>query len=85
MQCLSCRREIHGTETLFFKKKLLLCPSCHALAESADRDVEAAFLRARGVADGLLLEHIMAGRLLQGGSGAPDIAVSLGEEPPCST
>jgi len=84
MQCLSCRREVHGTEAVFFKKRLLLCSSCLALAESADRDVEAAFSRARGVADNLLLEHIMSGRLLQGGSGAPDIAVSL-EEKPCST
>lgn len=80
MKCMSCRAEMNSPETRLFKSKILLCYSCYLLAESADRDVAAAFHRARATADQLLLEHVMSGRLLQGGSGAQGVEVTVGSK-----
>jgi hypothetical protein len=77
MKCLSCRAEMQGPEAKLFKSKILICGPCHALAESAARDVDAAFHRARATADQMLLEHVMAGRLLQGGTGAQGVEVTV--------
>lgn len=65
MQCISCKHETR----LDLWKRLLLCPSCKALAEKADKEIEQRFALAREGAEKWLEEHVASGKLLRGGSG----------------
>ena len=71
MECISCRSEAR----LSLWKRLLLCESCRALAEKADKEIDQRFAIAREGASKWLEEHIIEGKLLRGGSGI-DIKVT---------
>lgn len=68
MRCLSCQQECPSTQLQIFDK-LLLCPSCSALAEKADTEIDREISRAREMTRNWLQQHIMRGGLLRGGDG----------------
>lgn len=68
MRCLSCQTETPATDLKIFNK-ILVCPSCHALAEKAELDVERCFERAKQMTKNWLSQHILKGGLLLGGDG----------------
>ncbi len=74
---MSCHKVIHGDEVKFFQKQVMVCSGCCALAESADRDIEKSFAQARGIASQWLIERVLNGLLLAGGSGAEGIEVNV--------
>lgn len=76
---MSCQREFTSSELRFFQSKLPLCQPCHALAESAERQVEQALWRARGLARELLTTHILQGKLLHGGAGTGGVSINVEE------
>lgn len=65
MECISCR----AAKATDAWKRLLLCSSCKALAEKADKEIEQRFAVARLSAEKWLEEYVLEGKLLRGGSG----------------
>lgn len=68
MRCLSCNIDTPASSLEVFNK-IILCPSCYALAEKAEVDVERCFERAKQMTKNWLSQHILKGGLLLGGDG----------------
>ena len=68
MKCMSCQNELRPDGTKIFNK-ILVCSSCYALAEKAEREITQHIERAKVMSMNWLEQHILQGGLLRGGSG----------------
>lgn len=64
MRCTSCGTRVLAKNAVLFRKKIFLCPSCFALATSAQQKVEAEIAAARAQALMYLEQHILSGGLV---------------------
>lgn len=65
MECISCKKE----QRLHLWHRLLLCDSCKALAEKAEKDIEKRIDAAKLASRMWLEEYVCEGKLLIAGSG----------------
>jgi hypothetical protein len=79
MRCLSCQQETSQTQ-LKILNHLLLCGSCHALAEKAQLEIDRELERAKQMTQNWLEQHILRGGLLRGGSGVEGQDVGAGSQ-----
>lgn len=77
MRCLSCQQEVPSPD-LKVRNKLLLCPSCDALAEKAELEIDREIERARQFTRNWLEQHILSGGLLRGGTGVEQVTGDYG-------
>lgn len=64
MRCLSCQNEVASKDAKLVLK-IVLCPSCAAMAEKAEKELDREIARAAETAKATLAEHILKGGLFR--------------------
>jgi hypothetical protein len=64
MRCLSCQNEVASKDAKLVLK-IVLCPSCAAMAEKAEKELDREVARAAETAKATLAEHILKGGLFR--------------------
>ena len=72
MRCMSCQRPITSKEATLWQTRVLVCPSCSALADKAKAVMDQAHARAAALSLQLLEQQILRGGLLAVPEGEPN-------------
>ena len=65
MKCMCCSKPLTAQTTTWFRKKILVCPTCYEVATKQAAELKIARARAEEVAMQWLEQRVMAGTILQ--------------------